>query len=244
MTTHHSRFYLLITILSLVMVLLGFGHSFFLRSFIEQPFFLKDLPVVVYLHGGVMTIWYVMMVAQSALINVKKVKLHMAMGWGLVAIASFVIISGLIVNAGVFPRWLALGFLNPANEGMMRMAAGFWTYDQTALIPFGLMVATAVYNRKNMVIHRSMILGASILLLNPAIFRMTGWMFPSFVLPSATIIYLLFPISLMAHDWVRHKKFPVYPFIVLMAVIALAFLMIWLPSTDFGMNLFKQSIRL
>jgi len=238
-----TRFYLIITILMLVMVFLGFAHSFFLRPFIDQPFFLKELPFMVYLHGGVMTLWYVMMVVQSALVKVKKVKLHMTMGWGLVAIASLVIISGLIVNAGVFPRWLAIGFLDPANEGMMMMAAGFWTYDQTALVPFGLMVAIAVYQRKNLVIHRSMMLGAAMVLMNPAIFRMTGWLFPNFVLPSATLIYLLLPISLLAHDWVRYKRFPVYPFFVLMAVFILAFLMVWLPSTDFGMDLFKQSVN-
>jgi len=243
MKPQHTRFYLLLSILILLMVLLGFGHSFFLRAFVEQPYFLKELPTVVYLHGIVMTIWFVMIVVQSALVNVKQVKLHMTLGWGLVALAALVIITGLIVNAGVFARWLALGFLDPANEEMMLMAASFWTYDQTVLVPFGLMVATAVYKRKHVVIHRSMMLGASMLLLNPAIFRMTGWMFPGFVMPSAMLIYLLFPVMLLVHDWVRYKKFPLYPFIVLLAIVVIAFLMIWLPTTDFGMNMFKQSIN-
>lgn len=242
MKTKHSRFYLLITIFMLVAVFLGFAHSFFLRTLFDQPVFLRNLPAIVYIHGGVMSIWYIMLVVQSALVNVKKVRLHMTLGWGLVANAVLIIISGFIVNAGVFPRWLALGFLDPDNEGMMRMAAGFWTFDQTALIPFGLMVALAVFQRKNIVIHRSMMLGASMLLLNPALFRMTGWMFPGFVLPSATLFYLLFPISLIVHDWIRHKKFPVYPFIVFLVVLVITILMIFLPATDFGMGLFKESI--
>jgi len=33
-----SRFYLIITILMLLAVLLGFGQSFFLRPFFNQPF--------------------------------------------------------------------------------------------------------------------------------------------------------------------------------------------------------------
>jgi len=43
-----------------------------------------------------MSIWYIMLLVQSALVNVKKVKLHMTLGWGLVAIAFLIIISGLI----------------------------------------------------------------------------------------------------------------------------------------------------
>ncbi|HMO33035.1 MAG TPA: hypothetical protein PKE63_00990 [Lacibacter sp.] len=243
MKPKHARFYLIITILSLFMVLLGFGKSFFLRPFFEQPSFLKDLPTSVYIHGTLMTIWYIMLVAQSALVNVKKVKLHMTLGWGLVAVACLLIISGLIVNAGAFPRFIAVGFLDVASEGMMLMAASFWTYDQTVFVPFGLMIATAIFKRKNIIIHRSMMLGASMLMLNPAIIRMAGWMFPGFVLPAGTLIYLLFPISLIVHDWVRYKKFPLYPFIAFVAIIVITFLMIWLPSTDYGMDLFKRTIN-
>lgn len=244
MKPKHARFYLIITILSLLMVLLGFGKSFFLRPFFDQPAFLKDLPAAVYIHGALMTIWYIMLVAQSALVNAKKVKLHMTLGWGLVAVACLLIISGLIVNAGAFPRFIAVGFLEVANERMMRMAASFWTYDQTVFVPFGLMIATAVFKRKNIIIHRSMMLGASMLMLNPAIIRIAGWMFPGFALPAGTLIYLLFPISLIVHDWGRYKKFPLYPFIAFVAIIVITFLMIWFPSTDYGMDLFKKSINI
>jgi hypothetical protein len=244
MKNSHSPFYLIITILMLLVVFLGFGQSFFLRPLFEQPVFLKKMPAVVYVHGAIMTIWYVLLVVQSALVNVKKVKLHMTLGWGLVVCAGLIIISGLIVNAGVFPRWLALGMVDPNNEGMMSMFAFFWTYDQLAFLPFGLMVATAVYQRKNIALHRSMMLGASMLLLNPALFRMTGWMFPGFVMPSATLLYLLFPILLIAHDWHKHKKFPIYPFIGFLAIAVVTFLVIWLPSTSYWMEVFKKSINL
>ena len=191
-----------------------------------------------------MTIWYIMLVIQSALVNVKNFKLHQNLGWGLIGIAILVIVSGLMVNSDVFPRWKALGIIDPTNEGMMRMFAFFWTFDMIAFVPFGLMVATAVVKRKNIALHRSMMLGASMLLLNPAIFRMTGWMFPGFVMPSATLLYLLFPIALILHDWVKFKKFPIYPFIAFLAIVVVTFLVIWLPSTDYWMNLFLKTLKL
>jgi hypothetical protein len=106
------------------------------------------------------------------------------------------------------------------------------------------MVATAVLKRKDMVCHRSMMLGASMLLVNPALFRMTGWMFPGFAMPIATLLYLLFPISLITYDWSKQKKFPIYPFIVFLSVVVIVFFMIWLPSTDYWMDLFKNSINI
>lgn len=241
---NHSRFYLLITSLLLLVVILGFGKTFFLRPFFDQPVFLKELPAIVYIHGGIMTIWYVMLVVQSALVNVNNIKLHRTLGWGLVGTAVLIIVSGLMVNAGVFPRLIALGVLDPKNDGLMRMAASLWTYDQVALVPFGLMVATAILKRKDMVIHRSMMLGASMLLLHPALFRMAGWMFPGFAMPSATLIYFLFPILLIVYDWRKQKKFPVYPFIVLLSVVLVTVLIIWLPSKTYWMDLFKNSINI
>lgn len=244
MKNRHSQFYLIITILIFLVVLLGFGKTFFLRPYFDQPNFLEELPVIVYIHGGIMTIWYIMLVIQSALVNVKNFKLHQNLGWGLIGIAILVIVSGLMVNSDVFPRWKALGIIDPTNEGMMRMFAFFWTFDMIAFVPFGLMVATAVVKRKNIALHRSMMLGASMLLLNPAIFRMTGWMFPGFVMPSATLLYLLFPIALILHDWVKFKKFPIYPFIAFLAIVVVTFLVIWLPSTDYWMNLFLKTLKL
>ncbi|HMP30565.1 MAG TPA: hypothetical protein PKD85_13250, partial [Saprospiraceae bacterium] len=129
MKPKHSRFYLNITILLLVVVLLGFGKPFFLRAFFDQPTHLVTLPSSVYVHGGIMSLWYIMLVVQSALVNVKNVKLHKNIGWSLIVLALFIIISGLVVNAGVFPRLIALGVLDPKNESLIRMAASLWTYD-------------------------------------------------------------------------------------------------------------------
>jgi len=244
MKPKHARFYLIMTILLLVVVLLGFGKPFFLRAFFDQPIHLVTLPSSVYVHGGIMTLWFMMLVVQSALVNVRNVKLHKNLGWGLLVLSLLVIISGLVVNAGVFPRLIALGVLDPNNENLIRMAASLWTYDIIVLIPFSIMIGIAVLQRNNIIVHRSMMLGASMLLTNPAIFRMTGWMFPDFAMGSAILIYLLFPLMLLGYDWLRYKKFPLYAFIGLLAIVVVSLLMILLPATNFWMELFLKTINL
>jgi len=82
MKTQHSRFYLIITLLLLSVVLLGFGPRFFLRPFFEQPRHLQmeHLPIKFMLHGVLMTLWYVLLVTQSALVNTKNIHFHKRMG--------------------------------------------------------------------------------------------------------------------------------------------------------------------
>lgn len=240
MKTQHSRFYLLITILLFVVVLLGFGRTFFLRPFFPQPGHLtmESLPTGIFMHGLLMTLWYVLLIAQSALVNVKKVHLHMKLGWALTAVAILLVVFALPVMMGFAPRVLELGFLDLNNPGAVQFQNMMWTNDLISIVVFSGMVTIGILNRKNVALHRTMMLFGSMAFTAPASFRMFSWIFPQNEMPAAIALFVLFPLSVLIHDWIRTKKFPQYAlwgFLVLLFVILATLL---LPTTEFWTNVF------
>lgn len=240
----NSRFYLLITILLLMVVLLGFGPRFYLRPFFDQPRHLQmdSLPILFVLHGVLMTAWYVLLVVQSALVNSNKIKWHMRLGWGLGVIAFLAVISAIPVMMGFAPRMLALGFLDVTNPDRFWFQNVQWTNDIFALVTFSSMVGIGFINRNNKALHRTMMLFASMAFTGPATGRMLEWMAPSLFLPVTVTIYLLFPLSFFIHDWIRYKKFPVYAFWGLLVLVFTMFLTFFLPSTEFWSQVFLKHL--
>lgn len=241
----NSRFYLLVTILLLLLVLLGFGPRFYLRPLFDQPRHLQmdRLPVYMILHGILMTIWYVLLVIQSALVNSSKVRVHMRLGWGLVVTAFLAVIFAIPVMMGFAPRMVDLGFLDVNNAERVWFQNLQWTNDIFALITFSAMVGIGFINRKNKALHRTMMLFASMAFTGPATGRFFEWMAPSLFLAGTVVVYFLFPISVLIHDWIKEKKFPTYPFWGFLALALAMVLTFVLPSTEFWTAIFLNHLQ-
>lgn len=244
MKTQHSRFYLLITILLFVVVLLGFGRTFFLRPFFPQPGHLtmESLPTGIFMHGLFMTLWYVLLIAQSALVNVKKVHLHMKLGWALAVVAILLVVFAIPVMMGFAPRVLELGFLDLNNPGAVQFQNMLWTNDLTSIVVFSGMVTMGILNRKNVALHRTMMLFASMAFTAPASFRMLQWVLPKYAMPGMMLIFLLFPLSVFIHDWIKTKKFPKYAFWGFLALLVVILATFQLPTTEFWTNVFLSHV--
>ncbi|MFN0207058.1 MAG: hypothetical protein ACKVS6_12215 [Planctomycetota bacterium] len=73
--------------------------------------------VVVHLHGWSFFVWYMLLVVQSSLVQVRRVSLHRSLGWMSVALAAFMAGTGLLVVGARMadavdtgdPFWLASG---------------------------------------------------------------------------------------------------------------------------------------
>jgi len=245
MKHHHSRFYLIITILLLVVVLLGFGRTFFLRPFFPQPGHLtmETLPAGIFMHGLLMTLWYVLLITQSALVNVKKVQIHMKLGWALAVVAILLVVFAIPVMMGFAPRLLELGFLNLDNPGAVQFQNLMWTNDLISIIVFSSMITIGILNRKNLELHRTMMLFGSMAFLAPAAVRMFSWMIPDQVMAAATILFVLFPVSVLIHDWVKTKKFPRYAFWGFMILLFVILATFQLPTTEFWTNVFLNHVK-
>jgi hypothetical protein len=154
-----------------------------------QPFYLRgegmggrtispELFLLVLVHGAAMTAWMILFLIQSLLIPTRNRRLHMKLGWGAIAVASVVTISGFMV---------AVQSVRPVPE------VPFWgmAYRQFLLVMlaevtlFTVFVLAGVLSRKRPEIHRAMMLLASLSILAGAtvripilfpIFGEGGWM--------------------------------------------------------------------
>ena len=104
----------------LLIVLLGFGRSLFLRPFMELP----TLPAAVWIHGGILTAWYVGAFAQSSLVSAGRTDLHRLLGWWVAGIGAAVIVIGTTVTLAFVGRRAALGTEIEARIGSSRTSSG------------------------------------------------------------------------------------------------------------------------
>ena len=71
--TRERRFYCRMAIFLVVIVLLGFGPSFYLRNIVPSyPRPNPTLPPTVLFHGSIFTLWMAAIVAQTLLISARK----------------------------------------------------------------------------------------------------------------------------------------------------------------------------
>ena len=191
-----KRIYLIAAILFPLIVLLGFGRTYYLKEFFDVPPLASFL---VHVHGLIMTAWVGLFFTQVFLIRSKNVRLHQTLGFAGIGLAVLVIVSGFFTaiaaaKNGAFsfpPDFPRLGFL----------AMPFFD-----LVIFGIFTGAAVYYRKQPANHKRLMLLTAIALLPPAVAR-----FPFdgvqqlgpllfFGLPSVIAIVALI------HDTWRNKK--------------------------------------
>jgi len=245
MKTQHPRFYLIITILLLLVVLLGFGPRFYLRPLFDQPRHLQmeTLPIKFILHGLLMTLWYVLLVVQSALIRTKNIQVHKWLGIGLGVIAVLAVISAIPVMMGFAPRMVELGFLDVTNADRVWFQNIQWTNDIFALITFTSMVIIGFLNRTNKELHRTMMLFASMAFTGPATGRLMEWLSPSLFIEGTVLVFVLFPLAVLIHDWIKTKKFPKYAFWGFLALLFVILATFLLPTTEFWTNVFLNHLN-
>ncbi len=167
----------------------------------------------------------------------------MRLGWGLGVIAILAVISAIPVMMGFAPRMVDLGFLDVNNEGRVWFQNIQWTNDIFALITFSFMVTIGYLNRTNKELHRTMMLFASMAFTGPATGRLMEWLSPSLFIEGTVLVFVLFPLAVLIHDWMKDRKIPKYP---VRGFIALALLMVLtfaLPSTDFWTAIFIEHLK-
>ena len=140
---------------------------------IDPTIFRLDL-----IHGLAIAAWYVLFFTQSLLISVRNRRLHFKLGWGAVAIALAIAITG---------PWVATRsvLVTPAGFHFFGMEySRFLLVMFTEIALFTAFVATGILTRKKPRIHRSAMVMASLCLLAGATARMpflhpifgaTGW---------------------------------------------------------------------
>lgn len=184
-------FFFCMTILMAFFVFGGFGLTYW------QPMAtgtLNPLPPVVHLHGLFYSTWMILLVVQSFLINVKNVQLHRTLGTFGIAVATGVIILGMLITI-LFGRFQSA---DPPPDYYNLMYLGV-----AAVLCFSSLFVLAIRNVRNPDNHRRLILFATISLLAPGINRlyMVPFSLASLPLPAMYLTLDVLIAAILIYDW-------------------------------------------
>lgn len=164
------RFFGIFAAAVVIAVLVGFGPTFYLKPFFNSP---PVARTIIYVHGFVMAAWVLLFVAQVFLISSKRIKVHQKLGFAGVGLAVLVFITGIMVTVAAAKYGSA-----SSPPGMPPLE--FMIVPFGDMIVFAVLIAFAIYYRKNAANHKRLILLTVIGFLPPAIARFPGGMTDSF----------------------------------------------------------------
>jgi len=184
------RFYLAFVILIFGAVLLGFGRTFFLRSWFpewvdlhapKEPYFL--------LHGAVATAWFVTLIAQSSLVTAGRVDVHRRLGKLSMGLAAAVVLTG--VAAAVIAARRPTGFIDIEAPPQV-----FLAIPLLGLLQYAVFVTLAYRRRNDAQAHKRLMILATLSIVGAAISR---WPFDFMFEPSPVPGYGIFDLLELAY---------------------------------------------
>lgn len=120
-------------------------------------------PRLLWFHGAAFLAWIVLFIAQTALVRVRKVRVHRTLGWLGAALAAVMVVSGFIVSV------VMLRF--EMNVMHRKNVAVFLSILWCDMILFGACMALAIYFRKRPEYHRRLVFLASCQLMQAVFVR-------------------------------------------------------------------------
>lgn len=158
------KFYSRMALFLVLLVLLGFGPSFYLRGIVPPyPRPNPTLPPAVILHATVFTLWMAAIVAQTQLISARKYAVHMFLG-KLTMLLAIVMIPVMYLTA--------VWEVARANQPPFTDALTWTIVPLAVIIPFAILVWQGWAHRRNAQWHKRLMLSAAILVvMGPAIGR-------------------------------------------------------------------------
>jgi hypothetical protein len=163
-----SRFFVGMSIVLLLIVLVGFARTFYLRAFFDVP----AVPLHVYLHGGVLTAWFVWFCVQSSLVAAGRSDLHRRLGIVGALIGAAVIVANVTVLTAMGPRLRALLEHGPFDPAFI--VAAIWG-DFGSTVAFAALLSCGLWYRHRPQIHRRLMLLASVSIVGQALGRIATW---------------------------------------------------------------------
>ena len=188
------RFYLLISIFTAALVFAGFARTFFLNSFFAR----LHLPPLFVVHGVVFSSWLVILVTQSGLVSAKKIRIHKTLGYASIAIVVAMFALGWIMSVQAAQR----GFTPPGGPPPL----AFLAFQLFGLFAFVALIAAAYLFRNRPETHKRLMVGATILLLTPAVARIFLIYTTNSVLPKTLGVQFVLFLACMAYDLYTRKR--------------------------------------
>jgi hypothetical protein len=151
-------FFPVVSSLLLTGVFVGFAKTFFLRSQFDVPL----IPAYLYVHGVVLTTWFVLVVAQTFLVAAHRTDLHRRLG------VAAVVVGILIIPISAFVVVHAAQRTHGAITAHLRLEI---VGDLLSLLWFAGFVAAGVYFRRRPDVHKRLMIASCFTIYGPVFAR-------------------------------------------------------------------------
>ena len=156
-------FYFSMSLVLAGLVVWGFSHTVETSLFHANP----PRPLLLWIHGTAFSTWIIFFIAQSALVRLRKVSVHRALGW---------------FGAGLSAVMVGLGFTIAVVMTRFDMRVlhqkdvdSFLSIPFEDMLVFGTCMALAIYWRRKPEYHRRLVFIATCVLMDAAIGRFDFW---------------------------------------------------------------------
>jgi hypothetical protein len=199
-----TKYFLGTALVLLAFVLVGFGRTFFARAFFDVP----PISWYLFVHGFVLTSWFLLLVAQTAVVAAHRTDLHRRLGVLGGFIAAALVGISLVAVLG-FPAQIAAGLSSGGIAFDAAVVQAIVWSDLASLVIFSTFVGTALYCRRRSDMHKRLMLLASMAIVGPAVARIVPFLTSgpgplSIAVQSSVLIGL--PLTLVLHDLVDTRR--------------------------------------
>lgn len=157
------RFYCSMALVMLGVVFVGFAPSFYLRGIVFSPRPNPSITPLVLTHGLLFSVWMLLFATQAALIATNRRGLHRSLGVAGFVFAVLLVPLMYLTAVGQVARANQPPFTDPLN----------WSAVPLIPIPvFVVLVALGWKHRRNSPAHKRLMLGAALMMMDPAIGRL------------------------------------------------------------------------
>jgi hypothetical protein len=179
---------------SALLVFVGFAQTFYLKPWFATP----ALSPLMLTHGVVMTLWVVLLLLQLRLVAIGRTDWHRRLG----AFGAILFVAILAIGAATAVAMGRRGF-SPASDVTPLM---FMAVPAVDLLVFGVLVATALWQRRHSATHKRLMVLATLAILAPAIARLPIDTVRQGGLPVIFSLMALAVIACVVIDTWRHRR--------------------------------------
>jgi hypothetical protein len=176
---------------ALIVVLIGFARTYFLAGVFRAP-----LPnLLVHIHGAAFTMWIILFITQISLVTARRVDLHRRLGLGGFMLAIVMILLGVVTASDRLARHV----VQPGMDTIEEVRA-FYAVPLSDMLMFSTFVYLGYRNRSQPVVHKRLMLFATLSLLDAGFDR---WpIFCPYSLPVVHIIcFTPLLLLIIGYDW-------------------------------------------
>ena len=210
-----TSYFFWLSIVMLALLLVGFAPTLYLRPYFD----VEPIPGYLYVHGAVLTAWYVWLVVQTSMVRTGRIATHQRLGVIGAGIAAAVVVVGPMASLGVPGRVTAAGldwnadvsvavpYVGVEGVTVLAFVANVVWVNLISIVVFAGLVGAAILLRSNRETHKRLILIASMLNILPAVARISRWPVlggEDSGLIQGVLVGLL--LSLLVHDIVTRRR--------------------------------------